>query len=103
MIEWLGALEEAELLHQVANDLLLRFQKRQELVTGVVDVYPTVPRTHSFPFRGLVHLADGILVHGQFIVWQTWGRKEPTPVNEARVDALLFHRHCVWGSVNTLV
>ena len=44
---------------------------------------------------GLVHLGDGILVHGQFVVWQARCREEAAPVHEGGVVALLDHGWCV--------
>ena len=55
-------LEEAQLLHQIADDLFLLFKEGLKIIAAVVDIDPTVACAHFFPLGGGVHLHDRVLV-----------------------------------------
>ncbi len=89
-------LQESQFCHQILDNCFLVFEEHGELIAGIVNIHPTVTRTHSFPFRRIVQLGNCGPIGIGLAIRQTRGRKKSSPVDESDIDALLFERRRVY-------
>ena len=68
-----------------------------------MNVDPAIARPHGFPFLGLIHLGNRVLIHGKLVLGQARGAEKATPVHECGVDALFLHGGGVGIGVHALV